>query len=54
MVYGFISIVDGVIENINQLTVFFSAAICSSCSRTTLQQQLSVSRMEKQDEKEKK
>ena len=33
--------------------LFFSAAICSSC-RTTRQQQLSVSRMEKQDEKREK
>ena len=31
----------------------FSAAVCSSC-RTTRQQQLSVSRMEKQDEKREK
>jgi len=33
--------------------ICFSAAICSSC-RTTRQQQLSVSRMEKQDEKREK
>ena len=34
--------------------IFFSAAICSSCRTTPQQQQLSISRMEKQDEKRQK